>query len=409
MPQPNILLITSDQQHYDTLGVNNPRIRTPALDRLAKEGTLFERAYCNNPVCSPSRSTLITGLYPSSHHCWTIGVKLPEDVPTVGGELQEHGYQTTLIGKAHFQPLASQPGSESIECQPVLRDLDFWRNFHGPWYGFGHVETARMHGHESHAGQHYAIWMEENGFTEWRDYFQQWPPRDDDKYKGPQYTRGMMAWDLPEELHHSHWVAERTIANIEQAVQADQPFFLWASFFDPHPPYVVPEPWASIYDPTEVEPGCLVPGELDDMPPHFLKTQEKKPDYSMYQEAGGHGLHGFHSHLHGDEELRRSITCYYGMISLMDRAIGNILNGLDRLAIADNTLVVFTSDHGHFLGQHGLIAKGAFHYEDLLRLPMLVRYPGVVPASRVNTALQGLIDYAPTFLTAAGIEVPGIM
>ena len=129
----------------------------------------------------------------------------------------------------------------------------------------------------------------------------------------------------------------------------------------------------------------------------------------MYQEAGGHGLHGFHSHLHGDEELRRSITCYYGMISLMDRAIGNILNGLDRLAIADNTLVVFTSDHGHFLGQHGLIAKGAFHYEDLLRLPMLVRYPGVVPASRVNTALQGLIDYAPTFLTAAGIEVPGIM
>lgn len=282
MSKPNILLITSDQQHYDTLGVNNPRIRTPALDRLAKEGTLFERAYCNNPVCSPSRSTLITGLYPSSHHCWTIGVKLPEDVPTVGGELQEHGYQTTLIGKAHFQPLASQPGSESIECQPVPRDLDFWRNFHGPWYGFGHVETARMHGHESHAGQHYAIWMEENGFTEWRDYFQQWPPRDDDKYKGPQYTRGMMAWDLPEELHHSHWVAERTIANIEQAVQADQPFFLWASFFDPHPPYVVPEPWASIYDPAEMEPGCLVPGELDDMPPHFLKTQEEKPDYSMY-------------------------------------------------------------------------------------------------------------------------------
>src|SRR5437763_824143 len=172
---PNILLITSDQQHSSTLGAINPRIDTPALDRLCAEGTRFERAYCNSPVCSPSRSTIITGLYPAWHGCWTIGVKLPEDVPTVGEIFSSHGYTTTLVGKAHFQPLASTPEQTSLECQPALRDLDFWRGFHGPWYGFEHVEVARNHADESHAGQHYALWMEEHGLKNWRDYFRPWP------------------------------------------------------------------------------------------------------------------------------------------------------------------------------------------------------------------------------------------
>lgn len=409
MPRPNILLITSDQQHYDTLGVTNPRIRTPALDRLAREGVRLDRAYCNNPVCSPSRATIITGLYPAWHGCWTIGVKLPEDVPTVGEIFRAHGYRSILIGKAHFQPLRSEPGSESLECQPTLRDLEFWRAFHGPWYGFDHVETARMHAFESHAGQHYALWLEEKGLRNWRDYFQPWPRREDNKYRGPQYTRGMMTWDLPEELHHSHWVGERTVAQIERAVREEKPFFLWASFFDPHPPYAVPEPWASMYDMEDMEPGRFVPGEMDDMPPHYRKTQEADPDFSMYCEPGGQGLHGFHSHLHTEEELRRSIACYYGMISLLDYNVGRILDALSSLGIAEETLVLFTTDHGHFLGQHGLIAKGAFHYEDMLRIPMLARWPGRIPAGQVCDALQCQVDLPVTFLEACGIEVPGWM
>ncbi|MDH4178981.1 MAG: sulfatase-like hydrolase/transferase, partial [Armatimonadota bacterium] len=130
---PNLLLITSDQQHWNTLGVDNPRIRTPNLDRLAREGLMCDRAYCPNPTCSPARASIITGMYPAWHGCWTIGVKLPEDVPTIGDVLQADGYATTLIGKAHFQPLASTPESPSLECHPTLRDLDFWRRFHGPW------------------------------------------------------------------------------------------------------------------------------------------------------------------------------------------------------------------------------------------------------------------------------------
>ncbi len=398
--RPNILLITSDQQHFDTLGVTNSRIQTPALDRLAAEGTRFDRAYTCNPVCSPARSSIITGLYPAWHHCWTIGVKLPEDVPTVGDLFQQHGYHTCLVGKAHFQPLASQPGSESLECQPTLRDLDFWRGFHGPWYGFEHVEVARNHADESHAGQHYGIWMEEKGLDNWLDYFWEWPHR-------PDGIRRKHAWDLPEAFHYSVWTAERTIANIERSVAENKPFFLWSSFQDPHPPYLVSEPWASMYRPEDMQPGRLESGEMDKMPPHFQKTQEENPDFSMYRET--YGPHGFHSHLVAEADLRKNMAVYYGMISLMDREIGRILDALDRFGIAENTLVVFSTDHGHFLGQHGLIAKGAFHYEDMIKLPMLARYPGVIPAGGVSSALQSNVDYAPTFLDAAGIPVPGLM
>ncbi|NIA12699.1 MAG: sulfatase-like hydrolase/transferase [Nitrospiraceae bacterium] len=400
MDKTNILLITSDQQHFSTLGCINPHIQTPALDRLAREGVRFDRAYCCNPVCSPSRSSMITGLYPAWHHCWTIGVKLPEDVPTVGDVFQENGYATTLIGKAHFQPLASQPGSESIECQPTLRDLDFWRGFHGPWYGFQHIELARNHADESHAGQHYGIWMEENGLPNWRDYFWEWPHR-------PDGIRREHKWDLPEEFHYSVWTADGTIADMERCVAEDKPFFTWASFQDPHPPYLAPEPWDTMYAPADMEPGHLAEGELDKMPEHFRLTQEEKPDFSWYHEC--HYAHGFHSHRVPEEKLRKNMAVYYGMVSLMDREIGRILDALDRLGIAENTLVVFTTDHGHFLGQHGLIAKGAFHYEDMIKIPMLARLPGVLPAGQVSSALQSNIDLPSTALRVAGIEIPGVM
>lgn len=399
--RPNILLITSDQQHWSALGAINDRIRTPALDRLANEGTRFDRAYCPSPVCSPSRSSIITGQYPSQHGCWTIGVKLDEDVPTLGDYLQQQGYDTTLIGKAHFQPLASTEEQESIECMPTLRDLDFWRNFHGPWYGFEHIEIARMHGNEHLVGQHYAIWMEERGLTNWPDYFNPWPP-------DPSVEKREHSWDLPEEFHYTSWTGERTVANIERAVGEGKPFFTWASFHDPHPPYIVPEPWASMYDPADMEPGTLAPGELDALPHHFALTQEESPDFSEWTETDFTN-HGFHSHLVDEAHLRKDMAVYYGMVSFMDDQIGRILKCLDGLGVADDTIVVFTTDHGHFLGQHGLFYKGAFHYEDLIRLPFIVRAPGKIPAGAVSNALQSLVDLAPTFLSASGAKTPGGM
>ena len=164
-----------------------------------------------------------------------------------------------------------------------------------------------------------------------------------------------------------------------------------------------------MYDPDDMEPGTLAPGELNAMPPHFGLTQEEHPDFCAYRETP-FGNHGFHSHLVDHEKLRKNIAMYYGMISFMDQQIGRILDSLDRLGIADNTMVVFTTDHGHFLGQHGLTAKGAFHYEDLICVcRSLCAIPATFPANATSSAMQALIDLAPTFLSAAGIPIPGIM
>jgi uncharacterized sulfatase len=164
-----------------------------------------------------------------------------------------------------------------------------------------------------------------------------------------------------------------------------------------------------MYDMEDMDIGHFTPGEFEDMPPQFAKTREEHPDFSEYKETGGNHLHGFHSHLHDEAVLRRSMAAYYSMVSLIDLEIGRILAKLDELGIADNTLVVYSTDHGHFLGQHGLIAKGAFHYEDLLRIPLIARYPGVIPAGTVTDGLQSIIDLPATFLDAAQITVPGFM
>ena len=393
----NILLITSDQQHWNTLGIHNPEIRTPNLDRLAAQGTLFRRAYCPNPICSPTRASMITGKYPSQHGCWSLGTKLRESEETVGDRMRAAGYRTALVGKAHFQPLAGTDTYPSLEAYPILQDLAFWREFHGPFYGFERVELARNHTDEAHIGQHYALWLEEKGCSNWRDYFRTPTGNNDSQIR---------KWMIPEEYHYDAWIAERANELLDVYAAAGEPFFLWASFFDPHPKYLAPEPWDTMYDPGELSVPRAIPNEHDNNPPHFQLTQEPSPDFSSYQEPHGNSMHGFHSHLQEEEELAKDIACYYGMISLLDKYVGLIVDRLDALGMAEETLVVFTSDHGHFFGQHGLIAKGAFHYEDMIRVPMIVRQPGTVPAGQESDALQSLVDFAPSFLAATGHEVP---
>jgi len=407
--RPNILLITSDQQHWNTIGAFQPEISTPNLDRLVREGTTFGRAYCPNPTCTPSRASIITGTYPSQHGAWTLGTKLLEDRHTVGEDFQRAGYRTALVGKAHFQPLRSTEEYPSLEAYPTLQDLDFWRQFHGPFYGFDDVELARNHTNEAHVGQHYAIWLEERGCVNWRDYFL--PPT------GTMDPNLTYKWPIPEKYHYNAWIAERTNARLEAYRDAGEPFFLWASFFDPHPEYLAPEPWDTMYDPDRLTIPSLVPGEHDRNPPHFGLTQEEEPDFTHLRETG-FGIHGYRSHHYyeygakfrlTEYDRKKLVAVYYGMISLMDKYIGRILDKLDELGLAEDTLVVFTSDHGHFFGQHGLQAKGGFHYEDLIRLPFIVRYPGRVPAGRTSNAIQSLVDLAPTFLSFCGIPVPPAM
>ncbi len=400
MSRLNVLLITSDQQHWRTLGQNNPEIQTPALDKLAAQGSTFTRAYCPNPTCTPTRSSLITGKYPSQHGAWSLGTKLPETEPTIGELYNAAGYRTALVGKAHFQPLQSTAEYPSLEAYPTLQDLDFWQDFTGPFYGFDHIELARNHTDEAHVGQHYALWMEEKGLSNWRDYYLQ---------PTGHVTAQRRKWPIPEEFHYNNWIAERSNALISEYQAQDRPFFLWASFFDPHPKYLAPEPWDTMYDPNEISVPAALPSEHVANPPHLQLTQQGNPDFSPWQEANGSGCHGFHPHLHDRDELAKDIACYYGMISCMDKYIGQIVDHLDRLGLAENTLVVFTSDHGHYFGQHGLIAKGAFHYDDGIRVPMIARLPGQIPAGQLCHSLQSLVDYAPTFLSYCGLDIPDEM
>ncbi len=418
MDKTNILFITSDQQHWSAMGYLNPEVRTPNLDRLVREGQTFHRAYTVNPTCTPTRASWITGLYPSRHGAYSLGTKLPEDVPTIGDYLAPAGYRTALVGKAHFQPLLGTEEFPSIEAYPILHDLDFWRSFSGPFYGFDHVELARNHTDESHAGQHYALWMEEKGYADWRTYFL--PNQKDQTVAGDPLTRSSHrrrapgeAWEIPEEIHYNAWIAERANALLDRYAGVDggteEPFFLWASFFDPHPQYMVPEPYAGMYDPADVTVPEFSEGEFDDKPPYFRLAREKNPDFSAFAEPGGNGIHGAGSHLIDRDTLAKHIATMYGMMTMLDAYIGKIIDHLDELELSEKTLVCFTSDHGDFWGQHGLTKKAIHHYEDLLRVPLVVRHTGSAPAAVVNNSLQSTVDLAPTFLSIAGCEVPPTM
>ena len=266
---PNILLITSDQHHWMAMGYNDPKCKTPNLDRLASKGVIFDKAYTCNPVSTPSRASIITGRYPSQHGAYALGTKLPETELCIGDCLSECGYETALIGKAHFQPLGGTAEYPSAEAYPILQDFDFWKEFYGPFYGFDHVELARNHADEPHVGQHYAIWLQNQVGEKWRDWYR--TPTGN----APKGQYG--AWKMPEKYHTDAWIAERCIALLDQYKKGDKPFMLWASFFDPHNPYLIPEPWASMYKPEDMDIPETVNDDISDMPLHYRVTREENP------------------------------------------------------------------------------------------------------------------------------------
>lgn len=400
--QPNILLITTDQQHADTIGaLGNGCIRTPQLDRLVREGTAFERAYTANPVCSPSRSSIITGQYPSRHKCWNIGVALDRNAATIGSLLQENGYRTGLFGKAHFQPVGK---AGSFEARPHIHDREFWRHWHGPYYGF--QQTAMLHGHadeELAHGMHYGVWLEDQGID----------PR---LYFGPDggYREG--SWDIPESIHYTRWTADRTIEFIEQERDGGRPFFAWCSFQDPHNAFLCPEPWNSMYDPEQMPPFQEREGEMADKPSihrYLAEGRLNELNVSMTSDpshdTGGIQCLGHTNARIGADRAKRWLASYYAMISLIDFHIGRMLDRLEQMGAADDTLIIFTSDHGDYAGNHGLWLKGPIHYEDIIRVPFLVRWRGRVPAGARSSSLVSLVDVAPTLLDVCGIKPAACM
>jgi arylsulfatase A-like enzyme len=394
--KPNVILITTDQQRKDSLGCYGSEfVHTPNLDKMADQGVLFDRAYCTNPVCTPSRASIFTGSYASHHGAWNIGMNVPNHLPFLSECYKEGGYKTQLIGKAHFNGYNSRPDKSN---EPDTDWETHFRNFHGPYYGFDKVELTVAHTLGGIKG-HYGLWVkDQSGKTEFKS-----DRKAERAFGGEAYD-----WELPMELHNNRWIVERTKAFLQENQEAEQPFFLSIGFQDPHHPHAVPKERVNEIDPEKIPLPIYNEGELENKPPHFRTVREgqwnddeMKGSYWMSGQGSGFDYRGVI-----DEDARRGKAYYYKMVEMIDEAMGDISNLLDEMGIAENTIVVFTSDHGELLGDHGIWMKGPFHYEQLINIPLLIQWKNHLPAGYRIDTIHSLVDLAPTLLSLCNLPIP---
>ncbi len=399
---PNILLITSDQQRADCNGFENPLIRTPHIDRLAREGTRFSASITPNLVCQPSRASILTGMLPLTHGVWDNGVDLEPRIGEAGfaGALAAKGYDTAFIGKAHFATKATFAPTGTPECS--RSQAKYGPDWTGPYMGFRHVELAVV-GHlhrtrplEEPPAGHYERWLKARGNGEGIALW------------GQETRAGSGAaqtWfsALPAAWHSSTWVADRAIERIARRDRG-RPLCMWASFPDPHHPFDCPEPWSLMYDPKDMK-----------LPKHRQRDFERRPWWHKASLEGVPQLadpvmlkfraQGSRVPDQSDAQLAEMTANYYGMISQIDHNVGRILDALETHGCAEDTLVIYTTDHGELLGNRGLYLKGPTPYEDLLRVTLVARGPGVkrgqVVAEPVST-----MDVAATVCEAGGARLP---
>ncbi len=360
MPAPaNILFICTDQQRYDALGCyGNEHIETPAIDQLAAEGVLFEQCYAQNPVCAPSRASLLTGRYVHAHGLYANGVALPEHEQLFTRALADAGYDCGLIGKLHLA--ACQHGRTELRLDDGFR---FFAWAHDPYPG-----------------------SPENQYHQWLQ------ARYPDLYAAARDTSNTQTFDnLPTAAHYSHWVADRAIEFMREARDPDKPFCLFVNFFDPHHPFDAPKEYIERYDPASLPRPIGRPDELASKPP--VQSEASRRSYA------GHAP-GFAEYDH--DGMQAIIAAYYAMVTLVDDETKRILETLDSLGLRDDTLVIFTSDHGEMLGDHHLLLKGPMMYEGAVRVPLILRWPGHLPAGVRRSQLVEWIDLCPTLLEVAG-------
>ena len=345
--RPNILLIHSDQHRCDCLGVNgHALVQTPHLDRLALEGMNFRNAFTPVPVCVPSRNSLLHGCWPTRHLCIanhdTEAPRGPADLPHFSGVLRDCGYFLGMVGKWH-----------------TCRDR-------GP-DAFGFDAYVPVSG--------YAAWREAEGL----------PPR-------PFGTLPFVAVDTGVEVEQTraHWGANQAIGMLRRASESGRPFFVRWDPSEPHLPNLLPEPYASLVDPSEVRPWA-----------GFGDTFEGKP-YIQRQQLRTWGVSDWTW-----SEWAPLVAAYLSEISLLDHEIGRVLGVLDALGLRENTLVVYSADHGDMCGSHGMVDKHYVMYDDVMRVPLIVRWPQRVTGGCTceDFVVHG-IDLARTFCEVAGGAVP---
>ncbi|MFN8637305.1 MAG: sulfatase-like hydrolase/transferase [Chloroflexota bacterium] len=351
---PNVLVIMTDQQMATSLGLyGNPDVRTPALERLAARGTMYRHAYTAHPLCVPSRAAFWTGRWPHSTGVRTNEIPLPTSEIDWASLLLERGYAASLFGKNHV-----------FRADQLERFGTVWEAGHGGPVARGGTlvrnaplrPDAMPQGWAS--GQHAA------------------------RYD----TRTL---DSPPEQSTTALLADQCIQEMEARAADGRPFLSWLSIPDPHEPYQASEPYASLFDPDAITMPPWRPDEMADKP-------ERQQVF--------HELFGFAEM--PDRRFREVRAMYYGMVRQIDDHVGRVLDTLDRRGLTENTIVLFTSDHGDYAGEHRLLGKSNAFYDCLTRVPLLLSWPGHVPSGTIRDELVSLVDVMPTMLQLLGIEVP---
>jgi arylsulfatase A-like enzyme len=397
----NILLITSDQHRGDCYGFEGRRVKTPHLDNMARQGTRFGACITPNLICQPSRASILTGQLPMTHGVSDNGVDLDPVLGEDGfaGCFARAGYDTALIGKAHFATSHTFVPTGTPECRESSKNYS--ADWYGPYMGFRHVELM-IEGHNNWPpmkpphGQHYERWYHMNGQGDaLTQLYQTHLPPD---------AGALQTWHsaLPAAWHNSTWVGDRTVAYLRE--HANRPFCLWASFADPHHPFDAPEPWSRLHSPDDVELPRHRTLDLERRPWWHRRSLEGTP--ALPDDLRMHRQSLTRLPFQNDAQIRALIANYYGMISLVDHNVGRILIALDELGLAHKTLVIFSTDHGEWLGDHGLILKGPMAYEGLLRVGCIIKGPGV-PHGKVIADPVSTIDLPATFADYASVPVPG--
>jgi len=343
----NILFIMTDQHNVHALGCYGSRdVKTPNMDRLAREGTLFERAFCQTGQCCPSRYSIWTGRHARSHGLYFNGQLENPKEDTIGDILKRKGYKTATIGKHHMH-MDVTPDKHGFD---VVIDLPEYQAF---------MESERKAGQDRKGN-----FLPENVHP----------------------GRSRVGPCLVDNDHHKtgYW-ASRAIDFLRE--YKEQPFCLWLSFYGPHTPITPSQPWASMYDPA----GVTLP------PNHKYDYDYNTPGLKGTQEKSG---------TFGEDLHRKTLACYYGLVSQIDYNIGRVLNELDRLGLAGNTAVVYTADHGEMMSEHGAWTKGLQGYDATVRVPLILRCPGVIPRGVRRQALACSIDLLPTLLELTHQPIP---
>ena len=361
--KPHILIVMTDQQRADCLGcAGHPQIRTPNLDRIAREGTRFGQAITVAPLCMPARASFATGLYPHNHGMWRNTGALSPSSETLFRLLQQGGYFTALVGKAHYYE--PRPGIDLRDSEDFMHAV-----------GFTYVhETAGPTASVITASYVTDEWERRGLLAKLKaDYADRNEDRD-------QVVRPSV---LPVDDFLDSYIGRKAVEFVD-AYEDARPLCLFVGFAGPHDPWDAPGVYASMYRPEDTPRPIPVPTVPETLPDYI----EPKAPFRV-----GSAL--------SPSLIAQIRANYYGKISLIDHHVGRILEAFERKGLLEDLLIVFVADHGEMLGDHGRLRKGIF-YESSLRIPLLIRWPGRIPANAVTDALVENIDVFPTLVEAAG-------